>query len=70
MPRHDGLGWRSLCHRASAGPGRVQHDKQPQESQDRQLIEKKVWNHGTTPLLGGETEGLYLILGPMELSAA
>jgi hypothetical protein len=33
------------------------------------LIEKKVWNHGTTSLLGGETEELYLIPGPMELSA-
>jgi hypothetical protein len=69
-PQPDGLGWRSLCCRASAGPGRVQHDKQPQESQDCQLVEKKVWNHGKTPSLGGETGGFYLILGPMELSAA
>src|SRR5215467_14547735 len=68
--RHDGLGWRALCRRASAGPGSVQHDTQPQEAQDRQLVEKKVWNHGTTPSLGGETGSLYMILGPMELSAA
>jgi hypothetical protein len=69
-PRHDGLGWRSLGWRASAGPGSVQHDTQPQESQDRQLVEKKVWNHGKTPSLSDETGGLYLILGPIELSAA
>src|SRR5262245_42158709 len=69
-PRYDGLGWRSLCRRASAGPGCVQHDTQPQEAQDCQLVEKKVWKHGTTPSLGGETGGLYLMLGPMELSAA
>ena len=46
-PPYAGLGWRSLCRRASAGPGSVQHDKKPQESQDRQLVEQKVWNHGT-----------------------
>ena len=42
----------------------------PQESQDCQLVEKKVRNHGKPPSLGGETGGFYLILGPMELSAA
>jgi hypothetical protein len=68
--RPDGLGGRSLCRSTSAGLGSVQHDTQPQESQDRQLVEKKVWNHGTTPSLGGEMGGLYLMLGPMELSAA
>src|SRR5215471_7746599 len=62
-PRHDGLGWRVLGRRASAGPGSVQHDKQPQESSDRQLVEKQVWHHGITPSLGGETGGLYLISG-------
>jgi hypothetical protein len=69
-PRQDGLGWRSLCRRASAGPGSVQHDTQPQEAQDCQLVEKQVWHHDTTPSLGGETGGLYLIRGPIELSAA
>ena len=55
---------------APAGPSHRQHAKQPQESQERQLVEKKVWNHGKTPSLGGETGGFYLILGPMELSVA
>ena len=31
-------------------------------------VEKKVWNHGTTPSLSGETGGLYRILESMELS--
>jgi hypothetical protein len=48
----------------------VQHDQQPQESQDCQLVEKKVRNHGKPPSLGGETGGFDLILGPMEFSAA
>ena len=68
--RPDGLRGRSLCRSTSAGPGSVQHDTQPQESQDRQLVVKKVRKHGTTPSLGGEMGGLYLMLGPMELSAA
>src|SRR4029453_10762713 len=68
-PQHDGRGWGSLCCRASAGPGSVQHAKEPQESQDRQLVEQKVWNHGKTSSLDGETGRFYLILGPMELSA-
>ena len=37
---------------------------------DSQLVEKKVWNHGKTPSLSDETGGLYLIRGPVELSAA
>jgi hypothetical protein len=48
----------------------MQHTKQPQESQQHQLIVKKVWNHGKIPSLGGETERFYLILGLIELSAA
>jgi hypothetical protein len=48
-PRHDGLGGRSLCCRASAGPGSVQHDTQPQESQNQELIVNEVWNHGSVP---------------------
>ena len=36
--RRDGLGWLWLGRHAAAGPGEVQHDKQPQESQDHELI--------------------------------
>jgi hypothetical protein len=48
----------------------VQHEKQPQQSQQHELIEKKVWNHGQVSSLGNETGRFYLILGPIELSAA
>ena len=48
----------------------IQHKKEPQESQDRQLIVKEVWNHGMAPLHGGVTGTLYLLLGPVEGSAA
>src|SRR6516165_6916418 len=48
----------------------MQHEKYPEQSQQHELIEKKVWNHGKVPSLGGEIGGFYLILGPRELSAA
>ena len=48
----------------------MQHEKYPEQSQQHELIEKKVWNHGKVPSRGGETRGFYLILGPRELSAA
>ena len=68
-PRHDGLGGRALCCRASAGPGSVQHDKQLQESQDHQLVVKLVWNHGKAPSQWCDTEALYLVFGARQLSA-
>jgi len=40
----DGRGWLRPCRHAWARPGVRPHDKQPQESQDHQLGEKKVWN--------------------------
>jgi hypothetical protein len=39
-------------------------------TQDHQLVEKWLRNHGKVPSLGGETRGFYLILGPRELSSA
>jgi hypothetical protein len=39
-------------------------------TQDHQLAEKWLRNHGKVPSLGGETRGFYLILGPRELSLA
>src|SRR6266853_2802225 len=66
----DGLHWSPLCRSALARPGSRQHEKYPEQSQQHELREKKVWNHGKVPSLGGETRGFYLILGPRELSAA
>jgi hypothetical protein len=66
----DGLSWPLWCRGASLRPAIVQHEKQPQPSQQHELIEKKVWNHGQVSSLGNETGRVYLILGPIELSAA
>src|SRR5882724_4577439 len=66
----DGLHWSPLCRSALARPGSRQHEKYPEQSQQHELREKKVWNHGKVPSLGGATRGFYLIRGPRELSAA
>src|SRR5215467_7181795 len=68
-PRHDGRGWRALCRSASAGPGSVQHDKQPQESQHHELIVKEVWNHGSAPSPWDDRGTFYLVFGAEQLSA-
>src|SRR5215510_3815365 len=66
----DRCGWSLCSSSASARPSIVQQEKQPQQSQQHQLIEKQVRNHGTTPSLGGEMGGFYLLCGSIELSAA
>src|SRR5262249_36882851 len=55
--RRDGLGWLCLGRHVWAGPGEVQHDKQPQESQDHELIVKLMWNHGKKPPHNGMVGG-------------
>src|SRR5262249_3045211 len=55
--RRDGLGWLWLGRHVWAGPGEVQHDKQPQESQDHELIVKLMWNHGKKPPHNGMVGG-------------
>jgi hypothetical protein len=55
--RRDGLGWLCLGRHVAAGPGEVQHDKQPQESQDHELIVKLMWNHGKKPPHNGMIGG-------------
>src|SRR5262249_20187985 len=55
--RRDGLGWLGLGRHAAAGPGEVQHDTQPQESQDHELIVKLLWNHGKKPPHNGMIGG-------------
>ena len=54
---------------AGAWPHQSQHDKEPQESQDQELIVKEGWNHGIAPLYSGVTGAYYSILGSVELSA-
>src|SRR5262249_31709835 len=56
--RHEELGWRSLCRSTSAGPSSVQHDKQPQEAQDGELVINMVRNHGNAPSQWCDTKAL------------
>ena len=44
------LGWPLIPSGALMWPGIVQHDTEPQESQQHQLIEKQVRYHGKVPL--------------------
>src|SRR5215510_1564777 len=53
--RRDGRSGLRCLSSAGAWPYQRQHDKQPQESQDDELIIKEVWNHGSTPLHGNVT---------------
>jgi hypothetical protein len=48
----DRLGWPLLCCGASAGPGKVPHANQPQESQDHHLIAKMCGIIAKPPLTG------------------
>jgi hypothetical protein len=41
----------------------MQHDAQPQESEQHEVIEKQVGYHRNVPLTGGERAVLYLIFG-------
>ena len=43
------------CHRTSAWPDIMQHDAEPKESQDRELVVDMVRNHGDAPFPGGVT---------------
>ena len=67
--RHDRLGWRSLCRSASAGPGNMQHEKYPEESQDDHQGEKLVWTHGVPPSYGWIQGAVYPVFGGRELTA-
>jgi hypothetical protein len=54
---------------SSAGPDVMQHDAYPQEPQDHQVGEEKVWNHDIAPLHSGVTGALYQVSGVGQLSA-
>jgi hypothetical protein len=49
--------------RDDTGQGPRQHDLQPQESQEQQLVEKPIRYHGTSPSSSDEMGKLYLIFG-------
>src|SRR5213596_3544977 len=59
--RRQRLGWPLIPSGTLVWPGIMQHDAEPQESQQHQLVEKEVGYHGKAPHTGGEMGGLYLI---------
>ena len=69
-PWEDGGGWPLLGSDASAGPGSMQHDTQPQESQKHQVVVERVRNHGMPPVYAGVTGALYRVSRVRQLSAA
>ena len=72
-PRLDGrlrLAWPPRGPRTAARPGQMEHDTEPEKSEERELIEKQRRNHGIAPLHGGVMGGLYRVLRRKQLSAA
>jgi hypothetical protein len=66
----DGISW-SLGHPTRwARPEVGQHDAQPEQDQDHQLIVDEVWYHRIAPLSSGVKGPFYRILELFELSAA
>src|SRR5205823_12736887 len=49
----DGLEWGLGRSTGWARPEVGQHDAQPEEDEDHQVIVHQVWNHGITPLHSG-----------------
>src|SRR5262249_51412664 len=68
-PWQDGLRWSLRGCRAWTGPGNMQHEKYPEESQDDHQGEKWVWNHGVPPSHGVIQGALYPVFGGRELAA-
>jgi hypothetical protein len=63
--------WRwTLAWGALAWPGILEHQEQPDECDQRQLIEKWVWNHGDAPSQQCEMGALYRVLTTLGLSAS
>ena len=62
--RRAGHGWLRLGRGAWARPSEVQHDTQPQESQDHELVIKEMRNHGNAPTQWDDTGAFYLVFEP------
>jgi 3-methyladenine DNA glycosylase Tag len=50
-------------------PGIVEHEEEPHECDQRQLVEKKRRHHGHAPSDGGEMRAFYRVSALSELSA-
>jgi hypothetical protein len=46
---HEGRRWPLPARNPSTRPHIIHDDKQPQESQDHELVVEKVWNHRIAP---------------------
>jgi hypothetical protein len=65
----DGLGWGLGSSTGWTRPEGGEHDAQPQQDEDHQLIVDEVWMHRMAPLHRGEREPFYPVFEPSELSA-
>src|SRR5262249_812307 len=68
--RPDGLGWCLGSFTGWARPEVRQHEAQPEQDQDHQLIVNEVRNHRIAPLHDGVGGPFYPVFKPSELSAA
>ena len=57
-------------HGTATRPGKMEHDTEPEKSEERELIEKERRHHGVAPLHGGVMGRLSRVLGLKQLSAA
>src|SRR4029450_4655252 len=55
-PRRDGP---PRGNGAWARPGQMEHDTEPEQSEERELIEKQRRNHGISPVTWGGMAGFY-----------
>src|SRR5882672_5343077 len=51
------LGWPLIPSGTLVWPSIMQHDAEPEESEEHQLVEKEVGYHGKAPHTGGEMGG-------------
>jgi hypothetical protein len=47
----------------------MEHDTQPHQGDEHQLVEKEMGDHGKTPHTSGEMRALYLVFRQWELAA-
>src|SRR5215813_2685183 len=65
----DGISWPLGQPTGWGRPEVGQHDAQPHQDQDHQLIVEEVWYHGIASLHGGERRPFYPVFERSELSA-
>src|SRR5262249_46833591 len=53
-----GLQWRRACGSGGAGPHPLEHQAQPHQGDQHQLVEEQVGDHGTTPSYRWSNEGI------------